>query len=254
SYRATRHDRPPQIPVTSDNASPELLMIGNTSETWRIGNIVRKLPRTVSDKHITNANIAAAKNEANVYLILGEHPLIAKCHAICPARSYIDLEYYSYGTLRDYISLHRSNITSYQLRLWACVRHADLRLEQWLLDQSLQPHLADFNGSGFDGNLDLGLESTAATSLESVSHRMPRDFDKDSTVESDLFALGSTLYELGANSGPFEGQDDNIIEANLAKHLFPSTDNVLLGDIIMRCWKGYYQSADQILEDLASLV
>ncbi|KAG5787376.1 hypothetical protein H9Q69_013554 [Fusarium xylarioides] len=110
--RATRHDVPTQIPAATESVSPELLMIGNTSETWRIGNVVRKLPRTVSDEDITNANLAAARNEANVYLILGEHHLVAKCQAICPVKSYIDLEYYSYGTLRDYVYSKRSNITT----------------------------------------------------------------------------------------------------------------------------------------------
>lgn len=240
-------------------------MIGNTSETWRIGNIVRKLHRTVSDEDITNANIVAARNEANVYLILAEHPLIAKCHAICPAKSYIDLEYYPHGTLRNYISSQRANISVRQLEIWAHqliesvayihkkgVRHADLRLDQWLLDETLQPRLADFNGSGFDGNLDLGLVHTASTSLECVSHRLPRDYDEDSTVKSDLFALGSTLYELVTNSRPFEGQEDDDIETNFAKHVFPSLEGVFLGDIIMGCWKGEYQSANQTLEDLGS--
>lgn len=45
------------------------------------------------------------------------------------------------------------------------VLHADLRLDQWLLDDDMQPRLADFNGSGFDSQPVLGLEFTKATSI-----------------------------------------------------------------------------------------
>ncbi|KAF4448128.1 serine/threonine protein kinase [Fusarium austroafricanum] len=115
---------------------------------------------------------------------------------------------------------------------YRATRHADLRLEQWLLEENLHPRLADFSGSRFDERPDLGLESAAAASLECISHRLPRDFDEDSTIISDLFALGSTLYELVAGSRPYEGKKDDVIEAHFMNHEYPSTEDVLLGDII----------------------
>lgn len=186
--------------------SGELLMVGNTSETWLIENIVRKVCRTESDADATKANVEAAKNEANVYLTLGDHPLFAKCLSIGPKKEYIELMFYPRGTLRDYIYSSRSDIISSQLKTWARqlvqsvayihskgVRHADLRLDQWLLDQDLQPHLADFNGSRYDSQLALGLAFTPATGMESVPYCLPRDFNQDSTVKSDLFALRAFL-------------------------------------------------------------
>ncbi|PKS12500.1 hypothetical protein jhhlp_000707 [Lomentospora prolificans] len=238
-------------------------MIGNTSESWRIGDVVRKVYRVDNDKDITNANMEAVKNEANVYLILGEHRLVAKWLSIGPEKSYVDLEFYSQGTLRDYISSNRSNISDQQLKTWAYqlvesvayirskgVRHADLRLDQWLLDENLLPHLTDFNGSGFDSRPELGLDSTPATSIECASHCLPRDLEKDSTVESDLFALGSPLYELMTNSRPYDGEEDGVIESNFAKQIFPPVEHLLMGDVIMACWRGQYTSAEQILDHL----
>lgn len=209
------------------------------------------------------ANMKAAETEANVYLILGEHPLIVKCLSTGPAKSYVDLKFYHRGTLRDYVSSNRSHVSDEQLKTWACqlvesvayihskgIRHADLRLDQWLLDEDLQPRLADFNGSGFDSQPDLGLEYTPATSIECASHCLPRDWDQDSTVGSDLFALGSSLYELVTGSRPYNGEEDDVIESNFSRQVFPSVQPLLMGNIIMGCWTGQYTSAEQILDRL----
>ncbi|KAK7402902.1 hypothetical protein QQX98_011352, partial [Neonectria punicea] len=200
----------PDLLATHDpSISPELLMVGNTSETWRIGDEVRKVYLADSDSGITQANIKATRNEANVYLILGGHHLIVECLAIGPTKDYINLKFYPKGTLRDYLDSNRYRIPHSQLKTWARqliesvayihskgVRHAELRLDQRLLDEDLQPRLADFNGSGFDIQPDFGLDSTRATSNESTSHYLPRDENEDSTVKSNLFALGSSICEL----------------------------------------------------------
>lgn len=238
-------------------------MVGNTSETWLIGDIVRKTYVTSSDVAITKANLDAARKEACVYSILGQHPLIAKCLSISSTKSYIDLKYCRVGSLRDYALSHRQNITDSQLKTWARqlvssvayihskgVRHADLRLDQWLLDEGLDAYLTDFNGSGFDAQPELGFERTLATGIESASHCLPRDFAQDSTVKTDLFALGSSLYELETSTTPYQGMDDADIEAHFAQRSFPSVEQLLLGKIIMGCWQSQYTSAEQILDDL----
>lgn len=127
------------------------------------------------------------------------------------------------------------------------VRHSDFRLDQWLVDEDLNARLSDFNASGFDDQLDLGLKGKPAQGLEIVSHCLPRDPEADNTVESDLFALGSTLYELLAGQTPYKGQSDELIESLFWKGEFPSTDGLLLGDIIMGCWKREFSSPKDIL-------
>jgi serine/threonine protein kinase len=106
------------------------------------------------------------------------------------------------------------------------VRHSDLRLEQWLVDEHGNARLSDFNPSGFDHQPSLGLKGKSARGFERSSHYLPRPYDVDSSVASDLFALGSSLYELVTGQQPYHGFDDNTIEALFAKGSFPKTEGL----------------------------
>lgn len=66
-------------------------------------------------------------------------------------------------------------------------------------------------------------------------------------MESDLFALGSTLYELVAGQKPYEGMSDESTESLFEEGKFPSTEGLLFGDIITGCWKRKFLSAEDIL-------
>jgi len=239
----------------------ELLMVGMSAKTYRVGNIVRKECHVlVDDMGITEQNIEACKNEADVYLILGSHPLIAKCLSIGPGKEYIELEYYPNGNLKEFIQRNLTSITETDLKRWAYqmvesvvyihfkgVRHSDFRLDQWLVDADLNALLSDFNASGFDDQPDLGIKGKPAQGLEVPSHYLPRDPEADNTVESDLFALGSALYELLVGQIPYEGQSDESIELLFRKGEFASTEGLLFGDVIMGCWKRKFSSAKDIL-------
>ncbi|KAF2452444.1 kinase-like domain-containing protein [Lineolata rhizophorae] len=240
----------------------ELLMVGMSAKTYRIGNTVRKECHILgNDKGITEQNIEACKMEADVYLILGSHPLITKCLSIGLEKEYIELEYYPNGNLKEYIREHWASITETNLKRWTYqmirsvayihskgVRHSDLRLDQWLLDACLNARLSDFNASGFDNQPDLGLKGRPAQGLEAPSHCLPRDAGADNTVKSDLFALGSSLYELVAGQTPYEGLSNEFIESLFEKGKFPSTEGLPLRDIIMGCWKAKFSSAKDILD------
>ncbi|KAL1985996.1 hypothetical protein VTN96DRAFT_7131 [Rasamsonia emersonii] len=250
--------------VVSPSSVPEreLLMVGMSAKTYRIRNTVRKECHVLPDDvGITEQNMEACRNEADVYLILGKHPLIATCLSIGPHREYIDLEYYENGNLKQYINSNRASIIEADLKRWAYqmiesiayihskgVRHSDIRLDQWLVDAGLNARLSDFNASGFDPQPDLGLEARPALGVESPSHYLPRDPEADNTVESDLFALGSSLYELVAGQSPYEDLSDESIESLFRKEIFPSTEELLLGEIIRNCWKRRYRSAKDILD------
>ncbi|KIW86582.1 uncharacterized protein Z519_12813 [Cladophialophora bantiana CBS 173.52] len=120
----------------------------------------------------------------------------------------------------------------YQIRIFESlddlrVRHGDLRLEQWLLDER-NARLSDFNGSGFDAQPTLGLKRRSARGLECSSHWLPRPDDVESSEQTDLFALGSSLYELIAGQMPFAGIDDHTIETRYAQGIFPNTEGLLM--------------------------
>jgi len=45
--------------------------------------------------------MGACKNEADVYHVLGSHPLIAKSLSVGPEKEYIELEYYPNDNLKE---------------------------------------------------------------------------------------------------------------------------------------------------------
>ncbi|KAK0947582.1 hypothetical protein LTS01_026030, partial [Friedmanniomyces endolithicus] len=90
-------------------------MLGPSATTFRIGNAVIKIPRFDDEADITQANAKAMRIEANVYRILGTHDRIANCLYISPLSDMIMLEYYSDGTLKNYVATHGPTY----LRKWA---------------------------------------------------------------------------------------------------------------------------------------
>ncbi|KAK3905293.1 kinase-like domain-containing protein, partial [Staphylotrichum tortipilum] len=81
------------------------------------------------------------------------------------------------------------------------VVHGDLNGFNVLLDRRLDAKLADFAGSSLEG-LPLLICVTA-------SHERPGDV---LCPEADIFALGSTLYEIMAESRPHAGLSETEIE------------------------------------------
>lgn len=243
-------------PQTIAAENVNLLMVGSSSSTYRLGHMVVKIPRIDDDAEITKGNMKAMKVEANVYKILGHNDLIANCFYVSPLGDLIILEFYENGNLKDYVAANGST----QLRKWTRqiveavefvhsrgVRHSDIRLEQWLLDSAMNARLSDFNSSGYDSCPSLGLDCERALGLEDSSHFMPRELSADSSVQSDLFALGSTLYEIEQGNSPCAGEDQEDITIRFARQEFPSVLHLTLGSTILGLWRGKFNSASEIL-------
>lgn len=239
-------------------------MTGLFAETYRVGNIIKKVYRKYpNDDAATVESIKATRNEANIYTLLGDHPCIARCLFIDPAKTYIELKYYPHGNLKRFVEKHAPHIENAHRKTWARqiiesaeyihtmgVRHSDFRLEQWLLDEALNAQLSDFNASGYDRNADLGLEGSEAMAVESATHFLPRDIANDN-VESDLFALGSTLFELVTGKAPYDGYPRESIEAFFGQSKFPNVEGLLLCEVITGCWTGRFKSATDVLKFVA---
>jgi hypothetical protein len=75
------------------------------------------------------------------------------------------------------------------------VIHSDLALRQFFVDDELNIRLGDFSASQYPENPALGYEK--------ATHCLPRDYAQPNTVLSDLFALGSTLFELVTGKAPY---------------------------------------------------
>lgn len=84
------------------------------------------------------------------------------------------------------------------------VIHSDLSVRQFLVDKNCNIRLPDFGGSSLQGS-DTIVMGTAI-------HFLPRDEDLPNTVQSDLFALGSTIYEIMIGKKPYKGMGDEEIQ------------------------------------------
>jgi serine/threonine protein kinase len=165
----------------------------------------------------------------------------------------IILEYATNDTIRKYQSDTGQQPSSVRFR-WAKqlassvaflhskrIFHGNISCNNIFLDDKLDSKLGDFAGSSIDGEPALiGYETT---------HELPNQ--PAASVDSELFALGSTLYEIMTGSIPYAGLSDSSIRAAYQKNDFPDINHLeALRDIITSCWQRQYQSADEILVDI----
>lgn len=179
----------------------------------------------------------------------GGHKGILVYHG--PFESGIRLEYAPNGNLRSYLEDHA--VDEKRKLLWAVqiaealdfahqcgVIHGDVTGANIFLDGRLDAKLADFAGSSLDGSpLLIGV---------TASHEYPGPLQ---SAEADIFALGSTLYELMTESRPYAGLPDKVIEERYKRGQFPVTRSLgLVGGIITKCWQAEYRECKQVVRDL----
>ncbi|KAJ5111707.1 hypothetical protein NUU61_001337 [Penicillium alfredii] len=244
----------------------KLLIIGIFAEVYLVDNkIIRKVPRSESEE-----DMQPIIREAMVYDTLGVHPRIAEY--LSRGRSdYIDIKYYRHGDLANYCQ--KNTVAAELQSKWFqqileaivvihshSIIHSDLALRQFFLDDEFNIRLGDFNSSQCPGYLALGYEK--------ASHCLPRDYDLPNTEISDLFALGSTLYELVACKAPYselagpKSDDPDVIKAQILRqhevdheielryknHMFPDVSGLFGGNIILGCWRGDFSDAKEALD------
>lgn len=207
-------------------------------------NTVIKYPHQVEEEHA----IDVEKRIYERFEQHGGHENLLRYYGTYEAG--IKLEYASEHGLRQYLQAHTVNVE--QRQRWAQdiiealvfvhsmnVIHADLTCGNVSLDKSLHARLLDFSGSSLDGSDSLVVVT--------ASHRCPDDNLK--TIRADLFALGSTLFEIMTGQPPYFGLSEKEITQLFAKAEFPSTENLgSTGKIIVKCWQGHFHSADEVLK------
>ncbi|EXJ76904.1 serine/threonine protein kinase [Capronia epimyces CBS 606.96] len=235
------------------------------------GKIVRKFPEESS---YPDDPTIAILNEKVAYEHIGNHPRIAQWIP-SDTDDYIDLEYYPNGNILDYLNNYRDEIAPDLVARWGSqiiesiavihakdIIHSDLNLKQVLLDDNLNARLSDFNASACLGQPALGYEK--------ATHCLPRDQQDPNTVQSDLFALGSTLYELAHGKGPYSElypqpdtsiqpedaqisyyklreQADQKVEHLFSQKIFPDVSGSFCGCTIRGCWEERFTSAEEVL-------
>ena len=73
------------------------------------------------------------------------------------------------------------------------------------------------------------------------------------TIRTELFALGSTLYEIWTGRKPYQDKSDEDVICCFRDSQFPDVENLPPASVISKCWRGSYSNATEVVSDLAHL-
>lgn len=220
---------------------------------------------TVLKKAPTSANLFCEREslldhviERSIYERLGHHPRI--CEYKYPVRRGLVLERLK-GPLRARLVelANRGETPSHEQALkWSihaaeglaythqrAVLQADVGCHNLLLDQHDNVKLCDFAGSSIDGK-----PATVCYQLRSQS---AIDTGQTVTVQSELFALGSTIYEIWTSRQPYQDETDDAVRRYYEDQRFPDLEGLPPAEIIKKCWFASYSSAMDVVADLKLL-
>ncbi|OAA56884.1 Protein kinase-like domain protein [Cordyceps fumosorosea ARSEF 2679] len=121
------------------------------------------------------------------------------------------------------------------------VIHGSVALRHVMLDAEGNAALGDFAWCSMRGSGHLAAKSAA-------SHEYPGD---RLTVQGDLFAFGSAMYELVTGMEPFVTLRDEDIRARFRRGVFPDVAALgALGAIISKCWTTAYENTKDVVDAL----
>jgi serine/threonine protein kinase len=155
------------------------------------------------------------------------------------------------GTVRRRLATNLSSPASNaQVREWAVqaakglafahscgIVHGDVGCHNMLLDSSDQLGISDFAGSSIDGR-------KATVSYEDWSCRSVQEVP---TVMTDLFALGSAIYEMSTGHPPWHDDDPVVVRSKFENGEYPSLSGLSLAPVIEKLWGQYYFSAAEVV-------
>jgi serine/threonine protein kinase len=192
------------------------------------------------------------EHEFRIYQALpGQHDRLLQMISYSPEDGLV-LEYMPAGNLRHHLRNNGANAIHSQRLQWVCdaaealqllhahgIIHCDVKPDNFLAGRLPQAQNYRFLESSFNGKTGSAMESTRFC--------LPRSWDDESTVRTDLFALGSTIHEIMTGTEPYKELADEEVEARYSELIFPSVDSVPCGQVIMRCWKGEIKTAEEAM-------
>ncbi|KAF2241783.1 kinase-like protein [Trematosphaeria pertusa] len=161
----------------------------------------------------------------------------------------IMLQFASQTSIRQYVARQKQVPLSLRLRwveqLSDAVRfihskgvfHGDISCNNVFHDDNLDVKLGDFAGSAIPPLVCYG-----------ASHELP---GKDISTKTELFALGSTIYEIMTGSKPYKDLPDHEVSAAFSEGRYPDLESVsAFRNTIMRCWRQSYATTEEALRDV----
>lgn len=211
--------------------------------------------------------------KASVYQRLseyfGQHERFIKVISYDKQEYAITMERMLNGTLRDYLKANSNQISRTQRHHWilalaegmqmlhaANIIHCDFSPRNMLLDEALVLKVADFGCVSIDG-----CKSTAGGSMR-FYHPRVRSREKFE-FSDDLFALGSSIYEVLTGKPPYADLETRPVYADLEfrpiqdlyrLQQFPDLADVGMRDIILDCWLYRAQSAGVVYQRISEKV
>lgn len=170
------------------------------------------------------------------------------------------MEYMANGTLRSYLEAHHDRISTTQRHQWICelaegmellhsahIVHCDFSPRNMLLDETLGVKVADFGCVSINGS-----KSSAGGSVRFYPPRLQtRELIEP---EDDLFALGSSIYEVVTGKPPYVDLDTEQIQCLYRLDQFPDLAGLDFSDIIRDCWLLRAQSARHVHQRLLKVM
>jgi len=190
--------------------------------------------------------------EMAVYERLGMHESILPYYGTLDGS--VMLRFAPYGTLRQYLACPRHNPTLQTRLQWVeqvteaiafihskDVIHCDISCNNLFLGVDYSVMVGDFAGSSIDKEAPLTWYGTG--------HCRP-DVHEPSE-KTDIFALGSTFYEILTGATPFTGLTAAEIDRDIRNGNFPSLGHLpALRAVISKCWRGGYATVDELLLEI----
>jgi len=218
------------------------------------GKLARKL-------FITEASLAGKLN----------HPHIAQIYdAVADADpSYIVMEYVSGGTLEPYCEMDNlMHVVEVCEIIFKCTRALDYAFRQGVIHRDLKPANilraggANVKISDFGAALTATSDTTQVANVGSPAYMSPEQVQElPLSQQTDIFSLGTVMYQLLTGSQPFQGGNNFAIIYQVT-HVMPPPPSALRADVpprvdavVMRALQkstaSRYQSWDEFSFDLA---
>lgn len=131
------------------------------------------------------------------------------------------------------------------------VEHCDLSCRNLFLFDGFRVKLGNFGASLLQGR------EFKPTFCEESRYELPlrgRRFEDRPPVKRKLFALGSAIYEITAWERPFQGVEDEEVEARYAREEFPPLEGKIAAPVIRKCWSEEFESADEFVDAMTRYV
>jgi serine/threonine protein kinase len=206
----------------------------------------------------SNENREQLAIENTIYTRLGSHPYITKF--LYAYKGMLVLERLQYPLRKRLWDLRDAgerppakDVLRWAIQISQALQHAhsrdvfqvDIGPHNVLLDWAEDVKLSDFAGASIDGS--------PPSVLPSPHSEHPNMQGKNPSVQSEIFALGSALYEVETTRQPYHDKSDEDIEELFRAGEFPDTSALLLGEVIRKCWGVAYKDVGEAVNDITRI-